>query len=140
MHSNKFDFVSETETKMFNSSFLSIETPQKRYIKSTELTPVKLHQVPERFSPSYSVRKVLKQVKRIHDFQYHEPVELKNLRDLNMNRKIGEEIAAFMVTTDVTDIISRLEEIAVESKYYDQCTKEYISEEFDCVIQSSHFQ
>ena len=117
---------------MFNSSFLNIETPKKNYIRQVELTPVKLGVFNEPFRPSWSVKKKLSQMLRIHNFQYHQPVKFLNLKELNMNRDVSEEIVAFMATCDIPDTISRLEEIALETEFFNVDLKEYISEEFNC--------
>ena len=117
---------------MIDSSSLSIVTPQKNFIRPVELTPIKLGKVNERFAPSSSGKKVLKQFQRVHQFQCHEPVEFKDLKDLNMDRNVAEEISVFLVSTDIPDTIYRLEEIAVENNRFHPCIKEYIAEEFDC--------
>ena len=117
---------------MFNSSFLNITTPQKRFIMPPEMTPVKITNVPKRFAPTDYLTKVLKQVERIHAFKHHIEVELDALRDLNICRKTGEEIATFMETEDTPDIISKLEMMAVQTNDFNQDTKDYLAEEFEC--------
>ena len=117
---------------MFNSSHLCVETPQKLYLRQIEVTPVKLTPVKERFSPTYSVKKVLKSLNRVHNFQYHEPIELIDLEVLGIERFVGDEIVEFLKTADISDTIVKFEEIAVAQKYFNVDIKEYLAEEFNC--------
>ena len=116
---------------MFNSSFLNIETPKKRFLHQLEVTPVKLNQMNERFAPSYSVRSVLKQLERVHNFKYHEPVEFQKVEELGLTRKSGEYISAFMKTAEIPETIGNMEQYAMAENYWDDDIKEYVSEEFD---------
>ena len=117
---------------MIDSSCLNIVTPQKCFIQCVENTPVKLGRIPVRFTPSYSVKKTLKKVLRVHDYRCHIEVEFQTLKELNISRKEGEEIVKFLLNQDIPDIVSKLEIIAIEKKFFNQDVKYYISEEFNC--------
>ena len=117
---------------MIDSSCLNIVTPQKCFIQCVEDTPVKLGRVPDRFTPSYSVKKTLQQIQRVHEYRCHIEVEFKTLKELNITRKEGEQIVEFLLNQDIPDIISKLEIIAIEKNFFNQDVKYYISEEFNC--------
>ena len=122
---------------MFNCSNLCVETPQKQYLRECNKTPVKLSQIEERFKPSYSVKNVLRQVARVHDFQFHEPIEFHNLEDLVMTRVSAEVVYDYLEDTDISDIVKKFEEVAIDQKFYDDDICEYISEEFNSVPELS---
>ena len=119
--------------KMINSSFLNIETPKKLLLRETQETPVKLGIVDSRFQPTYSVKKRLKQISRIHEFQSHEPLQFISLEQLDLTRESARLICEYLEETDISDSVKRFEEIAEDVKFYDCDIREYISDEFGCI-------
>ena len=123
--------------KMISSSFLNIETPKKLFLRDSQKTPVKLGDVDRRFQPTYSVKKRLKQVSRIHDFQSHQPLQFLRLDQLDLTRQNARQICDYLEKTDISDSVKRFEEIGGDLKFYDEDIREYISDEFDCVEEFS---
>ena len=123
---------------MFNSSHLCIETPRKDYLRECSMTPVKVGIVEERFKPTYSVKKILKQVKRVHNFQCHEPVKYVELDKLAMNRETGKLICDYLEDVDISDTVKRFEELAEDKQIYDCDIRDYLAEEWDCPLDYSY--
>ena len=116
-----------------NCSSLSIETPEKVFIREKEKTPLKLNIDPEkRFSPSETMRSCLKQMERIHKFEFHEEFEFRDLTELNMSQKCVGEISRFIAVEEpnATDLVLRIEELAVQNGKFDNFLKQYVAEEF----------
>ena len=116
-----------------NCSSLSIETPEKVFIREKEKTPLKLNIDPEkRFSPSETMRSCLKQMERIHKFEFHEEFEFRDLTELNITQKVVGEISRFIAVEepDATDLVLRIEELAVQNGKFDNFLKLYVAEEF----------
>ena len=124
---------------MANCSFLSIETPVKVYIRNkNEVSPVKVSKNLERWCPTPKMKKMLAQLLRAHDFQFHTSISFKPLEDLNISRKTAKQLTDFFQSEiDVPDVVKRLEEIAYKSNYYDMFMRDYITEEFECQTEYS---
>ena len=102
------------------------------------MTPVKVGIVEERFKPSYSVKKILKQVKRVHNFQCHEPVKYVELDKLAMNRETGKLICDYLEYVDISDTVKKFEELAEDKQIYDCDIRDYLAEEWDCPVDYSY--
>ena len=119
---------------MMNSSFLAMETPQKKIISSKVTTTVELGSRDRgRFSPSRDMMNFLKGLYRVHNFQFHLEISLVDLKDMHiLTKKLTKEVGDYFNrdTPDIPDVVHKLELIAVTDGYYSTFLKHYIAEEF----------
>ena len=114
---------------MINSSHLNIITPQKTYFYTQDATQVKYRK--GRFEPSKTVKDMLDQLKRVHDYQFHKPVEFLSLHDLSFLENDIEVISTHIQSFDIPDLLRKFELIAVEKSAYDGEIREYLAEELN---------
>ena len=102
---------------MMNSSFLAMETPQKKLISSKVTTTVELGSSDRgRFSPSRDMMNFLKGLYRVHNFQFHLEISLVDLKDMHiLTKKLTKEVGDYFnrETPDIPDVVHKLELIAV---------------------------
>ena len=122
-------FVSDN----MNCSSLAIETPKKVFIRNKEQTPIKLDLDPsKRFSPSKTVKTLLDQVNRVHEFQFHLELQFVDLTQINLTQNLVREISNFIFdeNPDLSDLILKFEEVSVSEGHFGDFMKGFISEEF----------
>ena len=124
---------------MIDSSFLSIETPVKVFIRrKEEITPAKCVNLSKRFSPSLTLRKQLAQIERVHNFQFHDSVQFVPLSEIGISKKLLNALSTFFKNSvDIPDTVKKHEEVAIDSKYFNSVIRDYIGEEFNCQIEYS---
>ena len=82
-----------------------------------------------KISPSET--KALDQMLRSHDFLKHEELVLWDLREFSVDVKTADMLSRFLQKNiDIPDSILRMEEIAIERKYFTDFLAKYIAEEY----------
>ena len=117
-----------------NCSSLAVETPQKLYIREKSQTPVKLKLDPDkRFSPSKPLQTLLESINRVHQYQFHLEFKILELTDIKISQKTVGEIKQVIVdeSPDVSDLVLKVEEIAIAEGKFSSFLRNYISEEFE---------
>jgi hypothetical protein len=85
----------------------------------------------KRFCPSESDSKLLIQMLRVHSFLKHEEIEFFDLRTFDIDHKTADLLSRFLQTNiDVPDAILRMEEIAMDRKYFTDFLSKYLAEEY----------
>ena len=117
-----------------NSSICNIETPKKKYICNKPPVSPPVLKTFGRFSPSKPILELLENANRIHQFQFHTEVNFKDLSELNcISNNVIKHLSDYVNTEhpDIPNVIVQLEIIALETGFYGQFLKDYISEEFN---------
>ena len=120
-----------------NSSSLAVETPVKVFIREKLQTPFKI-ETEKRFAPSESCRDLLKQIARIHRYQFHDEFDFKDLTRIEINQDTVKNISNYILSEepDLSDLVLRIEEIVLSENKFNNFVKNYISEEF--LVDSSY--
>ena len=115
---------------MINSSFLDVTTPQKEYVLTGDVTPTKVS-LGKRFCPSGKICQKIFQMTRVHSFLRHEELQFFDLRSLDVSLVNADKISRTLQgNIDVPDVIKRMEEVAVQRKYFTNFLSKYIAEEY----------
>ena len=129
------DLFQIKQTKMINSSYCNVKTPQKKFISSKEVVPINIADKSDkgRFSPSKDMMKLLEGLDRVHLFQFHKEVVLVELTEMPfLSVKVTKDLGEFFrrESPDIPDVIHNLETIAVTDGYYSSFLKYFVAEEF----------
>ena len=117
-----------------NCSSLAIETPKKIYIRDKGQTPVKFNpDSVKRFSPSKPLQTLLKQISRAHEFIYHLEFKCLDLTEMDVTQQLVREVRKVVIDEDpeVSDLVLKIEELAIEERKFNEFLRTYVSEEFD---------
>ena len=69
---------------------------------------------------------------RAHKFLAHKEIVFRDLRTFNIDINTADLVSRFLQSNiDIPDAIKRMEERAIEEKYYTDFLKKYVSEEYD---------
>ena len=118
---------------MMNCSSLEIDTPEKLYIREKKATPLKTEINPlKRFSPSNTMKLLLKRIERVHKYMFHSEYNLADLTQMKITQKLVQEINKLIIyeEPDNSDLVLKIEEMAVKEGKFNYFIKNSIAEEF----------
>ena len=116
-----------------NCSSLEIDTPEKLYIREKKATPLKTEINPlKRFSPSNPMKLLLNRIERVHRYMFHSEYNFVDLTKMKLTQKLVQEINKLIISEepDNSDLVLKIEEMAVKEGKFNYFIKNYIGEEF----------